>query len=202
MASSNFMDNKTDKELEAEMGLSESQKMSLEAIGLTRDEIKKIHAQRVLDAMVKERARLAKLEAKVRKTLPMAFAEMLEGAEDTDAVIEETYNYDDYKDLLPPEGTKLPWEGRKDLLFTNADYWKECSKATKGDKNLEFPSNLGEMSDEEFNRFYEEWSRALDQKTNEIFERRSMGYLKAEYDWIKGGCKGKKPETLANIMAM
>ena len=100
MASSNFMDNKTDKELEAEMGLSESQKMSLEAIGLTRDEIKKIHAQRVLDAMVKERARLAKLEAKVRKTLPMAFAEMLEGAEDTDAVIEETYMHADSAEYM------------------------------------------------------------------------------------------------------
>ena len=210
----NPKDNYTGKELEESMGFTEAQKSSLLAAGLTKAEIKELHNRRVAEAIAKERERLDRLEAKIRKSLPEYLVEFLEGGEEkkneggegeeirqfTDEEAEKEYEL--RKHLLPSEdeGVELPWEGMDDLIFTNRDYWAECFKLVKGDKKLAIPDNIEEMSDEEFERFISEWDENFARKTADIFERRRMGYMKAEYDWIKGHCKGKPPETIATIM--
>lgn len=206
----NPMDTLTAKELEEQMGFSESQKSALLAAGLTKLEVKELHNRRVAEAIAKERERLSRLETKVKKSLPNFLAAFLEGAddvedskEDTDRSPEEAErDYQNHKFLLPPEDedVELPWEGRNDLLFTNKDYWAECYKLTKNDKSLALPDNLEDMSYDEFEQWRQKWEMDFNKKTDEVFERRRMGYMKAEYDWIKGHCKGKPPEPVADIM--
>ncbi len=204
----NPMDNTTAKEQEKAMGLSDAQKAELEAVGLTKAEIKEIHAKRLADSIAKERSRLDKMEKKVKQYLPDYLAEMLEG-EGTDKM--EEY----HGEVLSPEdaesayqalksqvaGERHEWEGRKDLIMSNADYWKEVAKAVKGDPVIaEMPDNLESMTDEEFNAFYTRWQNALSKKTSSILERRQLGAIKAENDWIRGHCKGPRPENIAMLM--
>lgn len=61
----NVMDNMTNKEREEKMGLSEGQKSSLRAVGLSADEVRFIHDARVAKSIQEEREELGKLEKKL-----------------------------------------------------------------------------------------------------------------------------------------
>lgn len=96
----------------------------------------------------------------------------------------------------------LPWEGRDDLIMSNEEYWRECDKALKGNKDFDIPDNVEEMSDEEFAEFNKRFASAYHGGTEKIFERRWLGCQKAMYEWEQGGCKGERPEDISMLMAL
>ena len=200
----NPMDNMTAKEREEAMGLSESQKMQLSAAGLTAKEIREIHYQRVAESIAKERERLDRLEKKVVRNLPEYLASLLgDGAE---LKTDENGEYPpevvkQLQESLPPE-EEAPWYGKDDLIMSDEEYWKECDKATKDKKDMEIPSNIEEMSDEDFEKHYNTFFKAFNSETNDVFNRRWLGVQKAWYDWVKGGCKGEKPGDMTMLMGM
>ena len=203
MTTNNPMDEMTAKEREEAMGLTEAQRLTLESAGLTKKEIDLIHAQRVAESIAKERERLDKLEAKVTKklsALPEVLSSLLGG--DADKVPHDEdggYDAEELKKYLP-EG-KLPWDGRDDLIMSNAEFWAEINRVAPPSKEELEEGNILEMSDEEAEaaakRFYD---RINSKPTEEAFHRRQLGSWKAEYEWIKGGCKGEKPEGVAPII--
>lgn len=202
MANNNPMDEMTDKEREEAMGLSKSQRMQLEMAGLTSAEIKEIHYKRVAEAIAKEREKLDRLEKKAAKNLPDYLATLLGEAENLEKDEKGYYPAEVVKELqeqLPPEEA-TPWRDMKDLIMTNAEYFAECAKAMKGEKDVEIPDD--EDDDEAMEKFakdYKEYCEVYDKKTSGVFSRRWMGAKKAWYDWVKGGCKGEKPEDISML---
>ncbi len=100
------------------------------------------------------------------------------------------------------ENFGLPWEGRDDLIMSNEEYWKEVDKALKDNEDFDIPDNVEEMSDEEFDKWKNRFFGAYNGGTDEILERRQLGYKKALYEWEQGGRKGERPEDISMLMAM
>lgn len=98
-------------------------------------------------------------------------------------------------------GQRLPWEGRDDLIMSNEEYWKEVGKVAPPSKAEEDEKPLDEMTEEELeeaaNRYF---GRINSKPTEEVFKRRQLGAMKAEYEWRKGGCKGERPEDVSAII--
>lgn len=215
---SNIMDNMTAKEREEEMGFSESQKSALEAAGLTRKEIAELHAQRVAENIAKERERLDKLEKRIAKgnggkSFAAAFADMLEGKSPaSETPVETDPNLTAQFMTLIKGGKGLsspssdseadngrPWEGRNDLIMSNADYWAEMYK--KGVADLPDPDEAAKMSDEDLDKALAAFYASLNAPDKEeLFERRRLGYYKAYEEWQKSGGKGEPPEGIDEII--
>ena len=119
-------DKMTDSQYEEQLGLDASQKSALEAAGLSKAEIRRVNAKRILGAIAKQRERLDRIEDKYKEYIPdmqTAASKPNERTED-----ESQKLYEIYKGELEGWGEKKPWDGMDNLIYTNEDYWKECSK--------------------------------------------------------------------------
>lgn len=189
-------DKMTDSQYEEQLGLDASQKSALEAAGLSKAEIRRVNAKRILGAIAKQRERLDMIEDKYKEYIPdmqTAASKPNERTED-----ESQKLYEIYKGELEGWGEKKPWDGMDNLIYTNEDYWKECSKVLTPQQK-EIPADIDDMSDEELEQYNKKWQMEFSQSTEDIFERRRMGCIKARYEWIKGGCKGPEPEGVGSL---
>ena len=149
----NPMDNLSDKQKEEAMGLSQSQRLELEAAGLTKKEIDDIHAKRVAEGIAKERERLDKLENKIKKKieLPLFLSRLLVGNEEAPQPDDEgKYDEETIKLFLSEyDESNLPWAGRKDLIMSNNEYWREVHKVCPPSKEEMEEKPLDDMTEEE-----------------------------------------------------
>ena len=92
------------------------------------------------------------------------------------------------------------WYDHRDDLEKIYDY-RQISVMEEDFRDL-YPQYvlISDVTDEEFNAFYTRWQNALSKKTSSILERRQLGAIKAENDWIRGHCKGPRPENIAMLM--
>ena len=100
-------------------------------------------------------------------------------------------------------GFKLPWDGRDDLIMSNAEYWREIRRLCPPTPAELDEKPLDEMTEEELNEARERFSSRLNSPmADEIFSRRWLGCKKAMYEWEQGGRKGERPEDISMLMAM
>lgn len=189
-------DKMTDAQYEEALGLDASQKSALEAAGLTKAEIRRVNAKRILGAIAKQRERLERIESKYKEYIPDTETDARKPNEPTEEESRELY--EENKAEIEMCGEKKPWDGMDNLIYTNKDYWKECSKVLSPEQ-MEIPADIENMTDEEFEAYNKKWQEEFSKATADIFERRRMGCIKARYDWIKGGCKGPEPEGVGSL---
>ena len=99
-----------------------------------------------------------------------------------------------------------PWYGRNDLIMTDEEFWKEVNRVApitdeEIDLELKIFNEPATLEDKDFERYDELRVNRINSKpTEEVYERRHLGALKAEYEWYKNGCKGKPPQGVSNII--
>lgn len=195
-------DKMTDAQYEEQLGLDASQKSTLEAAGLTKVEIRRVNAKRIAEAIAKQRERLDRIESRIKEYVPdkQTSPQSHDDLKPCEPTAEEAKKlYEMYKDELKMWGEKKPWDGKENLIYTNKDYWTECAKVLTPEQ-LEIPSNVEEMTDDEFDEYNRKFQEEFSNATNAIYDRRRMGYIKAKYEWIKGGCKGAEPEGITSLL--
>ena len=113
---------------------------------------------------------------------------------------------------LPPynpfEGVdekEQPWYGRDDLIMTDEEFWNEVNTvAPPSDEELDLEDKIFgdfKFDDSDMARYNEIHSKRINSEpTEEVYERRRLGALKAEFEWYKNGCKGKQPKGVSNIL--
>lgn len=186
----NPMDNLSQKEIEENLGLNEGQKSQLEAIGLKRDEIRKLHMERVAEGIQREREKLDRLERKITNgNLGAAIGELLDDETETTAQNDPVPTEDASPIFSNDEANRIiGMEAQKTEGFREAD--EEFMDALMDLSAEDYDSDNGRLC-----KAATKCALIISPIAEKVLARRWKGYDIAFRKWEEDGHKGIPPES-------